>query len=462
MGRPAAAERLVTIALGRPADPPGTAQAFAIGERGARLLAGPPGALGPERLGHHLERLGSLPISDRERLQRELEASGLTGRGGGGFPAARKLGVARAASAGRPRLIVNASESEPASAKDRTLCTLRPHLVLDGAAASAALAGATEVVLYLHRGADDSANALRHAVAERQAAQLPDPSWHLGMAPARYVAGEASAAASWLEGGEAKPLALRLPLAAAGVAGRPTVVHNVETVAHLGLIARFGAEWWRRAGTPEAPGSRLVTVHHGGPRGAAVLEVVEPVTVGRLLAMAPAGRAAADDPSAGTGTAAVLVGGYAGRWSAADAVRALPFSPEGLATAGVTPGCGLLAPLPSGACGVAATAVLARWLAVESAGQCGPCLFGLADVAEAMQRLVQRASSRREVRNLRRLLGELRGKGGCHHPDGVITMVESGLDVFADEVDRHARRRRCSATVATPDWPLPDPDEGWR
>lgn len=455
---------------------------FRIGEPGTRLLAGPVVSAGAEPLADHLARLGTLPAVGAGQLLDEVAASGLVGRGGGGFPVARKLATARTAATGRTvAVVVNASESEPASLKDRALCTLRPHLVLDGAAVAAALVGAPSVVVYAHRGADAVAEAFRRAVAERRAAHLPDPAFHLGMGPARYVAGEASAAASWLAGGEAKPRALAAPLAVAGLSGQPTVVHNAETLAHLALLARFGGAWWAAAGTPASPGSRLVTVH-GGERGATVLEVVEPVTVGCLLEHASAatatgdgwGHAAwlatarlpagvpADGPAGELPVRAVLVGGYAGRFVDGAAAAALPFTSEGLALVGAAPGCGLLAPLSGDACGVAVTARLARWLAGESAGQCGPCLYGLADVAEALEALEAGTSSRRAVRTLRRLLGEVRGKGACHHPDGVVAMVGSALDVFAEEVDAHARRRRCPAGCAVPAWPLPRPEEAWR
>lgn len=447
----------MTIAVHPAVEPAIDAGPFRVGQPGARLLAGPPAAAGPESLQDHAGRLGRLPDDGPVRLLGEIERSNLTGRGGGGFPVGRKLAVGHKAAAGRAvQVIVNASESEPASIKDRTLCTLRPHLVLDGAAVAAAIVGASRVVLYAHRGADGVVNALRHAVAERRSARLPDPPWLLGVGPARYVSGEASAAASWVEGGQAKPQALRLPLATAGVSGCPTIVHNVETLAHLGLIARFGAEWWRQAGSPRSPGSRLATVHHGGPHGAVLFEVVAPVAVGRLLAP-PDAPQRCDVPSA-----ALLIGGYAGRWGATETIEGLPFSADALATVGLTPGCGVIAPLPRGACGVAAMADLVRWLAAESAGQCGPCVYGLADIAEGLHHLVQQTSNRREVRNLRRLLGEIRGKGACHHPDGVVGMVQSGLDVFETEVDRHARRRGCGATVQVPSWPLPSPEARWR
>lgn len=453
----------MTLALGATQRPTASKAApFRVGGAGARLLSGPREEDGGEPLAGHLDRLGPLPSVEVDQLFEELEASQLAGRGGGGFPAARKLGTARAAARGRaPKLVVNASESEPASLKDKTLCTLRPHLVLDGAAVAAAIVGAPSVVIYVHRGADAVADAFRWAVAERREERLSDPAFHLGIGPARYVAGEASAAASWLEGGEAKPRSLGAPLAVRGVAGQPTVVHNPETLAHLALLVRFGANWWAEAGTEISPGSRLVTVH-AGDRAATLLEVVEPVTVGTLIESG--GPARATDPFASRRAVprAVLVGGYAGRFIDGAVGVGLPFTPEGLSVAGASPGCGLVAPLPERTCGVAAAAHLARWLAGESAGQCGPCLYGLADVAEALASLVAGTSSRREVRRLRRLLDDIGGKGACHHPDGVVAMVRSALDVFGEELNAHARRRECPGGCAVPRWPLPSSEEVWR
>ena len=425
-----------------------------VGHPDARLLAGPAPEGGAELLAGHLLRLGALPaglLSDRAGLMETIEASGLAGRGGGGFRVARKLAAARETGV-RPLLIVNAAESEPASGKDRALCELRPHLVLDGAAVAAAVVGADQVALYTHRGATKVATALRAAVAERGDRRLADPRWLLAAAPDRYVAGEASAAASFVSGGDARPRFLSRPLAVAGVDGRPTVVQNAETVAHLALLARRGAEWWAEAGTPAHPGSRLVTVAGAVRDPGLVLEVVKPTPIGALLAAA----GAAGPPSA------VLTGGYGGRWVAGDAAWLTDFEPDALRAAGAGVGCGLLAVLPHGACPLAETAHLASYLAGESAGQCGPCVFGLPEVAESLHDLAAGRAGRRQVRRLQRQLDAVRGRGGCNHPDGVAAMVTSALEVFADDVARHTRGRPCPRRDRQTVFAVPAPSREWR
>lgn len=436
-----------------PTPPPGPGPC-PVGHRSARLLAGPDREGGTESLEDHLLRLGPLPagrLSDPAGLVATIEASGLAGRGGGGFGVARKLRAARQAGV-RPLLIVNAAESEPASGKDGALCELRPHLVLDGAAVAAAVLGADEAVLYTHRGSAGVAAALRAAVRERSGRRGSDPRWLLAGAPDRYVAGEASAAASFVSGGEARPRFLSRPLAVGGVDGRPTVVHNAETVAHLALLVRYGAEWWAEAGTPAHPGSRLVTVAGAVGAPGTVLEVVEPAPVGALLAAA----GAVGPPLA------VLVGGYGGRWLAGDTAWLTEFEPDALRAAGSAVGCGLLAVLPHGACPLAETAHLASYLAGESAGQCGPCVFGLADVAESLRDLAAGRVGRSGVRRLRRQLDAVTGRGGCNHPDGVAGMVASALEVFGDEVARHTRGRPCPRRVRRPVFPVPRPSREWR
>ena len=149
-----APERLVPAAGGALAQ---------IGDPNGLLLAGPEPADGPESLESYLDRLGPAPARRREDIFAELRASGLQGRGGGGFPLWRKLETALA-SPGDPVLVVNCSESEPASRKDWTLCSYRPHTVLEGAAAIADVLGAREVVIHLHGGAAGPRDALRNAL----------------------------------------------------------------------------------------------------------------------------------------------------------------------------------------------------------------------------------------------------------------------------------------------------------
>jgi len=424
--------------------------AFGVtGETHARLLAGPTEDEGPEPWGAHLVRLGPLPTgSSAASLRRVVHESGLRGRGGGQFPTAVKLDQAARASertGERALVVVNVSEGEPASRKDRVLCALRPHLLLDGAEVAARSVGATDVVVYLHRQGR-AARALEHAVAERAASAASAAVVHLVDAPQRYVAGETSAVVSFLGGRAAVPRRTSIPAAVDGVGGRPTVVGNAETIAHLALIARYGAPWFREVGSPEVPGSTLCTLAGGVSRVGQVVEVLGQATIGDLLA-SHGGLGGVPD--------AVLVGGYAGTWVGGAAAWSAPVDRAALRRAGVPLGCGLVAPLAGRCCGIAETARIVEWLAGESAGQCGPCVSGLPDLARGLGDLAGGRASRRDVRRLRELAASLRGRGACGHPTGVVGLVESALETFSVEVAAHVAGRACISTGELSGLPLP-------
>ncbi len=224
-----------------------------------RLLPDGFGA-GPMSLHDHLVRYGPPGPQARSRRRREeliaeVELAGLAGRGGAGFPTARKL----AAVAARRHAIVvgNGTEGEPASAKDKVLMAQSPHLVLDGAAAAAYLVGAPEAIIAAHSAVSDIVSA---AVWERRQARLDRVRLSVVPASDRFVGGEASAVVHWLERGIPRPKATVRRLSERGLHGRPTLVQNVETLAHLALITRYGAGWFRAVGTANEPGSMLVTL----------------------------------------------------------------------------------------------------------------------------------------------------------------------------------------------------------
>lgn len=412
------------------------ATAGSVGVGGSPRLLPADGS--PETLTAHLRRHGERPrvraLAARSRAEVEVERSGLTGRGGAAFPTAAKLAAVRAAP-GRPVVVANGAEGEPASRKDRTLLALAPHLVIDGAVVAAELVGADQVVLNVHR---DVRRILDRAVVERAAAGVDDPPIAVVTAAPRFVAGEASAVVNWLEGRRPVPRAKPPRLSDVGLTRRPTLVNNVETLAHLALVARHGSAWFREAGTPGEPGTALVTVVDG-PR-TWVGEVSIGATVGDLLVAAgvPAGR-----------VQAVLVGGYIGTWLPGPDALTRPFSAGGL---GASLGAGLLAVLPPDACGLAEAARLAGWLASQSAGQCGPCVLGLGAISAQLDNLARGRPAR--LLDLRRWLEEIRGRGACGHPDGVARMVASALEVFDGELEGH-RRGLCSGGRATPVLPLP-------
>jgi NADH:ubiquinone oxidoreductase subunit F (NADH-binding) len=368
----------------------------------------------------------------------EIGRAGLTGRGGAGFPTARKLSAV-AAAGGKPVVVANGTEGEPASAKDKVLAATEPHLVLDGAAIAASMLGARHAFIVVDRAVTQT---LQIAVAEREAERLDRVRLHVLPAAGGFVSGEASAVVSWIERGVSVPRRVPPRLAERGLDGQPTLVQNIETLAHVALIARYGSGWFRAAGTAQEPGSMLVTVI-GAVRDRGVKEIEIGCRVRDVLAL-PDGHAAP--------VGALLIGGYSGTWVRWPAVADLPFSATGLAPAGATPGAGLIAVLPADRCPLAEAARIASYLAAESAGQCGPCLFGLSAISSELTSLADGRPS--DPGRIRRWLGQVNGRGACRHPDGAARMIRSALNVFDQEVSEHINGW-CTGTRDSPVFPLP-------
>jgi NADH:ubiquinone oxidoreductase subunit F (NADH-binding) len=393
-------------------------------------------------LREHLARHGGRPSCAggwprREHLIGEVERAGLTGRGGAAFPAAVKL-RALAAAPRAPVVIANGVEGEPASDKDKVLLRVAPHLVIDGAVSAAELAGASEAVIVAHPAACE---AVRRAVGERQMAGCDLVPVRVLAAAEGFTAGEASAVLNWAERGA--PVPTGHPPRLGGPARRAALVQNVETLAHLALIMRHGASWFRAAGTPAEPGTMLVTLL-GAVRHPGVYEVEPGMQVSGMLELAGG---TVEEPGA------LLIGGYFGTWAAAAEVLPLPFSAAGLSPLGARPGAGVVAVLPSAACGLAETARLARYLARSSAGQCGPCVHGLDAIAGELE---EAAAGGGDLPRVGRWLRDVTGRGACRHPDGTALMVASALRAFRAEIGLHARGW-CSATTSAGILPVSEP-----
>jgi NADH:ubiquinone oxidoreductase subunit F (NADH-binding) len=413
--------------------PPAGAGAWLEGHPGLpRVLAGlrPDGR--PMTLAEHLRVHGELPHRPAHELIESIERSGLRGRGGADFPTAIKL---RAVAAGKraSAVVVNGSETEPASGKDRLLLSRVPHLVLDGAMLAARAVGAETVVVKVGESALGSLQALEGAIAVRAADPVPV---QLVAAPEGYVAGEESAVVHFLNGGPELPTFVPPRPFERGYRRRPTLIQNPETLAHVALVARFGEHWYRELGTQADPGSALVTIS-GAVANPGVYEMAFGTPMADLLEAAggPIER-----------MRALLVGGYFGTWVDASQIMRLRLSRQELRSVGCTLGSGVLVVLGESSCGLHETARVIDYLAEQSAGQCGPCVHGLRAVADGVAAL---AAGRREadLRRLTRWVSEIRGRGACHHPDGAVRFVSSALSVFAPEIEWH-RRHRCGAAPA--------------
>ncbi|HVA29916.1 MAG TPA: NADH-ubiquinone oxidoreductase-F iron-sulfur binding region domain-containing protein [Gaiellaceae bacterium] len=403
-----------------------------------RLLSGLRRDGQPVRLAAHVDRYGLLPLELRpEEIRDRIAESGLTGRGGARFPTAAKLdSVLRSRT--RPIVVANGVEAEPPSGKDKVLLAYAPHLVLDGAVLAARAVGAKKAMI--------ATTATVHAaVAAAIKERRSDGGVSLSttVLPDRFVAGEETAVVQFLNGGPALPTFTPPRPYERGVDGAPTVILNVETLAHLALVARFGGAWFRSVGTPEEPGSALVTVS-GAVRTPGVHEIELGSPFAHLLQQSGA------DPQA----QAYLVGGYFGTWIDAAHAQSALLSDADLAQYGASLGARAIVVLPAGACGIVETARVARYLAEQSARQCGPCVHGLAAIADSLEQLVHRTRKPPDAGLLRRRLSQVANRGACRHPDGAVAFVASALRVFSTELDRHLHGHRCTGH-GRPVLPLP-------
>jgi NADH:ubiquinone oxidoreductase subunit F (NADH-binding) len=238
-----------------------------------------------------------------------------------------------------------------------------------------------------------------------------------------------------------------------GVSGRPTLVLNVETIAHIALLARYGDAWFRSVGLPHAPGSALMTVTGDLGRGG-----VAEVSMGSSLQSI----VGACDPR--SQPEMVLAGGYFGGWLPWESCAGLRADPQQLQAAGAGLGAGVLIVAPAGSCIIAETARITAYLARESAGQCGPCVNGVAAVARDLARMCTVDAGRVVTERLRSRIDIIDGRGGCALPDGVRRLVASVLEGFPDHVAMHERHGACSNApqlpMSLPSTPLGPAD--WR
>ena len=380
----------------------------------------------------HRAVYGPLPVLSLPDLVAVAAAGRLNGRGGGGFPLSRKISAVGAAGGQRRSVIVlNAAEGDPTTTKDRALLARVPHLVLDGVDLLATALAAGRI--FVATKASGRAG-LTAALAERRmSAEILD-------VPDGFVSSEASALVRLASTGQARPLGRVRPIWEHGVGGAPTLVANVETMAALALLARFGPGWFGELGTAQEPGTTLVTVS-GAVGRPGVIETAWGTPLSQVLA-------AADGPARGF----ALVGGLAGGWLDLAAHRELPYTSAALRAAGASRGVGSIVVLPEHGCVLHETARILEYLGQQSARQCGPCFFGLPAVASDMASLA--AGDQGALDRLQRRLPVISGRGGCAHPDGAVALASSALRVLhrtlRGHLEHHLRGGSCRPPAVVP------------
>jgi NADH:ubiquinone oxidoreductase subunit F (NADH-binding)/ferredoxin len=410
--------------------PPSGPDALCIGQ--TRLTAGLD-RIQRIDLNTHFEVFGTLPRLTASQLIDATEQVNLCGRGGAAFPFSRKLkSVMQSAGQRKKRVVVlvNATEGEPGSAKDRMLLLRSPYLVLGGALVAAWALQAKEIVIGVTR-TDVARSVSSAASAEPNMRRLV----RVVKVPDRFVTGEGGALVNALNGKTPVPPGRKVLPSDYGVHDLPTLLSNAETYAQIAVLAMLGPDGYASTGTQDEPGTTLLTVG-GSADQPAVVEVPFGLPLGEVLDLCSA------SPADG-----VLVGGYHGMWLPADLAYSVPVSRAGLTAVGGTLGAGIVLPLGEGTCPLGEVARVVGYLAKESSGQCGPCKLGLPAIARSLAALADGSGGVDALEAARRGAAAVKGRGACAHPDGVFRFVVSALDVFTDDLTAHLFRGTCGRRV---------------
>jgi NADH-quinone oxidoreductase subunit F len=418
-----------------------TASDLVAGPPEGRLLGGPGASMDEYRKAGGYRLLGAVagggPSAENavDGLRAEVEHAGLRGRGGAWFPVALKWQAALGESG--PRVVIaNGAEDEPGSLKDRHLMAAQPHLVLDGALLTAAGVEADAVHVYVNEHAPLALEAMRSAVRDARAAGLiGSVKVDVVAAPGTYVAGEDSAAAEFIGGGEAKPRSKPPYPAVSGVRDRPTVVSNVETLAHLALVARDGAEAFKSVGTAEFPGTMLVTV----PAECARPGVYE-IEIGAYLdeVLAGLGGGFVDGPPRG-----VQVGGPAAGWLAGGDLH-VRLTPTDVANRGSMLGCGAIRLLAAGHCAVDAVAATSEFFARSSCGKCPGCRMATQFVHRATSALLAgKGATVAHLDTAPQLVASVAGTSACSLVRFPVAPLASAREAFPEDFAAHLAGGEC-------------------
>lgn len=376
----------------------------------------PLGLTGEQELGHLVQTHTN---ASAEQLIEALTVGRLQGRGGAGFPAHVKWRTVAAAS--RAKVVVaNGHEGEPASGKDRWLLLNRPHLVLEGMLLAALAIGADKAIMCVSR--EDTHQSVEQALADLKEAGLVPENLTIDIVTTdhRYVAGEESAIVQALNGGPGLPTSKPPRPYESGVEGLPTLVQNVETLAHAAWIYVNGPAAFGEVGTRTSPGTALFTVL-GGDREPVIVEAPLGIELHELL------RAVGIAPAR---VSRLLLGGWFGGVHGPE-VLGLECDYTSLRVAGSGLGCASITVITPDDDVAEMVAQLGAWYASESALQCGVCRNATRAIGRTLAKNAAGHADSEDFENLSRWGVTLRGRGACGLLDGAATLAHTTVSVVS-------------------------------
>jgi NADP-reducing hydrogenase subunit HndC len=421
-----------------------------------RIVLERAGRIDPDSLDDYLlnggyEALGrALTHMIPQEVLNELDQSGLRGRGGAGFPTGRKLQfVARAP--GSPKYVVcNADESEPGTFKDRLILEGDPHSVLEAMAIAGYGVGAREGYIYI-RGEYRLAYArLEKAIAQARAMGFLGKNIfgsgfnfdvHVHAGAGAYVCGEETALLESLEGRRGEPRTRPPYPVTAGLWGKPTALHNVETLANLPPIIRNGAAWFRSFGTPQSPGTKVYTIL-GNVNATGMIEVPMGITLREVIAIYGRGM------KPGSALKLAQTGGSSGSIIPAS-LQDTPMDYDSFSRAGVALGSGALLICDQETCVVDLARVLVTFFQHESCGKCTPCRIGTGHAYRLLTSIAEGTGKLSDLDQLLSLAQGMEQLSNCGLGQTVATPIRDVLRHFRAEVEAHIKLKVCPAGVCS-------------
>jgi len=376
-------------------------------------------------------------------IQRVTDA-GLRGRGGAGFPTGKKWALTRECPEQPRYLVLNGGEDEPGSKKDRLLMENLPHLVIEGVILGAYAIGASKAYLYINANYDVAIKSITDALAEAKAAGYWGESVlgtsftfdiELKPAPHNYVAGEDTAALEVIEGKKAWPREKPPFPVTVGLFGKPTSVNNVETLANVGPIILRGAQWYRKFGTPDSPGTMIFSLNDDVNRPG-VYELPFGTPLRYLIEECGGGI------KGGKKIKAIMPAAPSSAYLPADKIDT-PLDHNSMRDAGSGLGCGVVRLVSEGTCIVEEVLKISEFFTVESCGQCPACRMETNTLTALLKKVQQGQGGQPILEQFSKVLAFNKGKGFCN----LIAMpgppIESALKLFPADFDAHLATGKC-------------------
>ena len=379
----------------------------------------------------------------------EVKKSGLRGRGGAGFPAGVKWGFIPKHTDRPVYLCVNADESEPGTFKDRYIMDLDPHLLIEGIVVTCWAIRSHAAYIYIRGEYETTRRILQGALDEAYAkgylgANVMGTGFHLDVTihkgAGAYICGEETGLIESLEGKQGKPR-IKPPFpAVVGLFQSPTIINNVETIAAVPWILDNGGEAYAKIGVGKSTGTKLFCVS-GHVKKPGLVEAPLGIPFRELLEMHCGGMR---DPS--RPLKAVIPGGSSVPVLTAEEAWGANMDYESLGSLGTMLGSAGVIVFEEGTCMVWALAVLTRFYAEESCGQCTPCREGTSWVNDILWRIERGGARPDEIRLLTSLCDNMIGKTICVLADACVMPVMSFLKKFRSEFDAHFAHGCCPQT----------------